>query len=1461
MCDPPGIRAYGSQRSRTPDSPSSRQLKRVFKTNEAQGWNDLINQGDHVPRRQAVMRQTLMLLIVLGVALSDAARSRPGQCAAELARALSEVERQQDALALPPPPHTRRRPHISHWRPRHDLERPLAGAVLVSPPPSPWCDAAAVAVDNTDAAAKDVPGCGTGGGAPCLTIRYGVSRALANATVTVRGGGRPYLDECGSGMQQQTPGSSLTVQGVSGLVTIDCERKGRAFRFNASGTAATALMPGAGATLRLVGLEVHNGVAPATGGDDGKGGALWAQGCGSLEVDNCTFVNCTATHGGAIFAHDVRIRMQGSRFLRCTATPSAGGGMLAEFAASLVSLTAVSIANCEFIDTHSDYGGGGVYVGFLTSCAVTDTIVSVCGSSFTRSTAGGIYGAGGGLDVCYFGGPDEGAVTHVDDCSFDRTGASNMGGGLQVYHNLHANRPVTRVQRCSFSKATAAQGGGAGISYYGGASGAITLVSACQFTDNSAGAIGGGGLYLNFDATSSDTDTSIAGCTFRNAKGFFYGGGIFLSYGGATSNVLTGITGTTFASCQAGTYGGGGAVISLAGPTHMNPVVFVDGSHFENNTVSGDGSGGGLLVQTEGVVTNATITVQSSFFGGNSASGIKGGGGLQVQMVEDEPQNLRFVGANDSSLWRNQSSGTDRLGFDDDQFRPFYPYPLPPDLNNPCSGCGAYPNGCSTCPEFQPYGEIVFPVQPPGLTFRRWSSSNTIHLCDSRFSANTAAFQGGAIAIPDGGNVTIESTVIEDNGASALFGGGVSVGGTVLLAVRNSTLRRNNCGQRGCQLHSSSGAGIRFDGNSVIELGCSAQGGCKAGFSAVQVGNVTWSAGSALACPAGFQLLNSSALAYSITLDDWKLEPPSVFPPGCKLDAAAALGNTPFNSTCRMVETKSNCPCFFSANPYGGHFSEGFGRATLFPSVLVSTLSYRCSACPRDTFNPIPPVLGAADDSIIGTCQECPYGSSCSAGTMVATRNMWGVNGSSTGGELGAFRCPARYCCDREPCGSIDGCVGNRGGVLCGSCAPGHVQTIGSAVCRHFSECGGGDADWFVPGVLLLAVVFALYARKSGAGGSEGWPMNAVQPMLYFYQMMRMIPVGNTAGAILALLSSVFNMQISAGGGGGFACPFKSLTTLQAIELQYAVPAVVAVMLALGFGVEARQWRSSGGKVRLSGGGGGPWLDYQIAVLKATSLAFSTLLSTTFELLHCVDLRPAAGSSVLFRTATTECGAWQVPLFVLAAALLLPVVAGLSAGARVGAACTTRLALPAAASAKMRAPFRPDCGHWEAALALHRLAVVVVFCFISSGESAVAAVLQTLVCGIALAVQLVYRPYAEDSANHTQASLLTLLVVVALLNVPQAVVDTNATAESAHASVLLKQLRDATAVLALVPAVVMGTALPLMLWRQRAVCATRIRAACLDLAGSEIGKGALLDEPLLPSAGAAQTREQGQPRE
>ena len=136
-----------------------------------------------------------------------------------------------------------------------------------------------------------------------------------------------------------------------------------------------------------------------------------------------------------------------------------------------------------------------------------------------------------------------------------------------------------------------------------------------------------------------------------------------------------------------------------------------------------------------------------------------------------------------------------------------------------------------------------------------------------------------------------------------------------------------------------------------------------------------------------------------------------------------------------------------------------------------------------------------------------------------------------------------------------------------------------------------------------------------------------------------------------------------------------SLTTLQAIELRYAVPALEAAALALGNAVEARWTRTQQPQQQQlpaceeraaaagsgDGGSGSVWRQrYAGALAKAATLAYSTVLSTTFQLLHCVSVD---GAQVVFRAATVRCGAWQVPLCALAAALLLPVVVALAAAA------------------------------------------------------------------------------------------------------------------------------------------------------------------------------------------------------
>jgi hypothetical protein len=303
-------------------------------------------------------------------------------------------------------------------------------------------------------------------------------------------------------------------------------------------------------------------------------------------------------------------------------------------------------------------------------------------------------------------------------------------------------------------------------------------------------------------------------------------------------------------------------------------------------------------------------------------------------------------------------------------------------------------------------------------------------------------------------------------------------------------------------------------------------------------------------------------------------------------------------------------------------------------------------------------------------------------------------------------------------------------------------------------------------------------------------------------------------------LTGLFNMQVHVSGvNRGFACPFKGLTMLQAIQLHYAVPVTIGAMLLLSYTIGRIWQRSTAGSNNAQ-----REQQYQVASTKAMTLAFSTILTTTFELLHCIDNVSGSGEHRLFRAGSVACGTWQAPYYVLAAVLLLPVVLALASAA--GAKFRPLSArLSAAATASLRAPYRADCGYWEAVLALHRLSVVAVHSFVAN--SADGALLQVFLCLVAFVLHSLWHPFEADSSNRSQAVLLCSLVVVALLNVPQAVFDSNTEAVSATMQRRLEQMAGMEEVLILAPSCVVGVSFVALVWRRRREIA---RAAAADIA-------------------------------
>ncbi len=102
--------------------------------------------------------------------------------------------------------------------------------------------------------------------------------------------------------------------------------------------------------------------------------------------------------------------------------------------------------------------------------------------------------------------------------------------------------------------------------------------------------------------------------------------------------------------------------------------------------------------------------------------------------------------------------------------------------------------------------------------------------------------------------------------------------------------------------------------------------------------------------------------------------------------------------------------------------------------------------------------------------------------------------------------CPGGYCCDGTPvwpCTSVSSCGGHRVGRLCGDCAPGYVEAVGSAACAPVHTC---DRDqgvvWPVIVLALLASAVLQLTFVSGVWApAPGFPTGKMKLILYFFQV------------------------------------------------------------------------------------------------------------------------------------------------------------------------------------------------------------------------------------------------------------------------------------------------------------------------------------------------------------------------
>ncbi|MEE0936161.1 MAG: Ig-like domain repeat protein, partial [Methanobrevibacter sp.] len=348
-------------------------------------------------------------------------------------------------------------------------------------------------------------------------------------------------------------GKTITING-NGNVIIDANQKSRIFNILGS------------ATVTLKGITFINGNAVTTGTDNpGHGGSIWARGI--VHIDNCNFINNTATraNGGAVCIAGkgstiTNSYFEGNRAIRNTANEASGiAGAL------FINANNTRISNTQFIKNMAGLNAGaiGTSANKIENCTIVNC-------NFTSNTANGSAGAVGMQSKNF----------HIYNSTFKYNEAKGSysvnptypgNGGGMVMRGWDSS-----AYNCTFIGNVANLHGGAAYSTntsYNPLNNNTGFVL-CTFTDNTAGSNGGA-----VDWSAGATHGYIRDSTFVNNTAKRSGGAIYFNTGAVNCTIIS----STFEDNIAET--NGGALAWFEGAEHG--VIYT--SVFTNNVAKRNG--------------------------------------------------------------------------------------------------------------------------------------------------------------------------------------------------------------------------------------------------------------------------------------------------------------------------------------------------------------------------------------------------------------------------------------------------------------------------------------------------------------------------------------------------------------------------------------------------------------------------------------------------------------------------------------------------------------------------------------------------------------------------------------------------------------------------------------------------------------------------------------------------------
>lgn len=507
-----------------------------------------------------------------------------------------------------------------------------------------------------------------------------------------------------------------------------------------------------------------------------------------------------------------------------------------------------------------------------------------------------------------------------------------------------------------------------------------------------------------------------------------------------------------------------------------------------------------------------------------------------------------------------------------------------------------------------------------------------------------------------------------------------------------------------------------------------------------------------------------------------------------------------------------------------------FSKTPCKLKVTVITLS--CHQCSPGLYSlqrgeVTAPLQKRVDSSFNPFCFPCPDGANCSR-NIEAKPNFWGYPESNNPRSLKFVHCPPHYCkpIDRRDTNLsvYNSCRGNRDGVMCGRCMAGYSESLFSKKCKPSEKCQDpwiwllmtvytvAMALFFIhnPPIIQFLVENMLWCKKSRnrmeyqeIDQSNKYNKGYTKITFYFYQIASYLTLESFTevakeAPFISFIIGVFNFQTRV-SRGNFGCPFPGLTVvtkellpaLGVVATLFSIQVILLIHLSLN---------------KITGRPRPIMASYYAATLKTLLLGYATLANTALKLLSCVQV---LGESRLYYDANIKCLEWWQYFFIVyVVACLLPFIAVIYWGAmklqrqlisveHFIAACFfplgfvslwliqklvhtrnrhQRLGTSESSVEVLKVlhdPFRPPSPrqtgslYWESVMIGRRFLLLSFQVFFP--DPLLRLFFMDMTCLLVFTWHVVTQPFRDQKANIVEAVSLACLVVIATINLIQAI--------------------------------------------------------------------------------------------